>query len=103
MDGWTVDRQPIGHSLAGDGTEWLLYGRFDDARRRLRVDARGFLRERGRFNLYSPTREGRSVGGALDAEYRLTRGIELHVDVTGERGRSDWSTSSVGAGVRWVP
>ena len=103
MDGWTVDRQPIGHPLGGDGTEWLVYGRFDDARRRLRVETRGFVRDRGRFNLYSPTREGESVGGVLGAEYRLTRTIEFHVDAMAERGRGDWSTSSFGAGVRWVP
>jgi hypothetical protein len=103
MDGWTVDRQPIGHPLGGDGTEWLLYGRYDDARRRLRVDARGFLRDRGRFNLFSPTRQGESVGGALGAEYRLTRAVELHLDGTAERGRGGWTASSLAVGVRWVP
>jgi hypothetical protein len=103
MDGWTVDRQPIGHPLGGDGTEWLLYGRFDDARRRLSVDARGFLRERGRFNLFSPTRQGQSFGGALGVEYRLTRAIEAHADVMGEFGRREWDTSSGRVGVRWVP
>jgi len=29
------------------------------------------VRDRGRFNIYSPAREGRSVGGSAGAEYRL--------------------------------
>jgi hypothetical protein len=103
MDGWTLDRQPIGHPLGGNGTEWLLYGRVDDAARRVRVDGRMFTRDRGRYNLYAPTREGRSVGGRLAAEYRLTPELELLVDGSLERGRRDWTTSSLSAGVRWVP
>jgi len=103
MDGWTLDRQPIGHLLGGDGTEWLLYGRYDDAARRVRLDARGFARERGRFNLFAPTREGRSAGAALSAEYRVAAALELRVDAMLERGRRGWSTSSLATGVRWVP
>jgi hypothetical protein len=104
MDGWTLDREPIGHPLGGDGTEWLAYGRFDDAARRLRVDARTFVRERGRFNIYSPSREGRSVGGGLGAEYRLTRALELQAAATLEHGEADggWTASSLSARLRWV-
>lgn len=102
-DGWTLDRQLIGHPLGGDGTEWLVYGTFDDAARKLRVDGRAFSRERGRYNLFAPTREGRSVGGRVALGYRVTPGIELRVDGELERGRRDWTASSMSAGVRWVP
>ena len=103
LDGWTVDRQPIGHPLGGDGTEWLLYGRYDDASRRTRIDGRVFTRERGRYNVFAPTREGRSVGGRIAANYRLTVPVELQVTGELERGRRDWTASSMSVGVRWVP
>jgi hypothetical protein len=103
MDGWTLDRQPIGHPLGGDGTEWLMYSRYDDAPRRIRLDARAFARDRGRYNLFAPTREGRSLGGGLAADYRLTDAFELRVGADVERGRREWSASSLRAGVRWVP
>jgi hypothetical protein len=103
MDGWTVDRQPIGHPLGGAGTEWLLYGRVDDASRRVRFDWRAFTRDRGRFNIYSPAREGRSFGGRAGLEYRLTGDLEVRGAAELERGRGDWTASSVSAGLRWVP
>ena len=103
MDGWTVDRQPIGHPLGGAGREWLLYGRFDDASRRARFDWRAFTRDRGRFNLYAPTREGRSVGARAAVQYRLTGDLELRAGGELERGSGDWTASSVSAGLRWVP
>jgi hypothetical protein len=103
VDGWTLDRRPIGHPLGGDGTEWLAYGRYDDAARRVRLDARGFTRDRGRYNLFAPTREGRSVGGALGADYRVTATLELRMNGGLERGRGGWSESSLSAGLRWIP
>jgi hypothetical protein len=103
MDGWTVDRQPIGHPLGGAGTEWLLYGRLDHAARGLRLDGHAFARDRGRFNLYAPTREGRSVGGRASAQYRLTPAVELRSAVELEQGQGDWTAWSLSAGLRWVP
>ena len=103
MDGWTLDRQPIGHPLGGYGTEWLLYGRYDDAARRSRIDGRVFARERGRYNLFAPSREGRSVGGRLAANYRLAPAVEVQVTGEVEQGARDWTASSVSVGVRWVP
>src|SRR5215204_529510 len=99
MDGWTVDRELIGHPLGGDGTEWLLYGRYDDATRRVRIDGQVFSRERGRYNLFAPTREGRSVGGRASADVRLTPAVELRLSAEVERGARDWTASSVRAGV----
>ena len=103
MDGWTLDREPIGHPLGGDGTEWLLYGRLDDAARRFRADGRVFARDRGRYNIYSPAREGRSVGGSAGAEYRLTTWLEAQASTTIEHGSAGWTASSVTAQLRWVP
>ena len=103
VDGWTLDRRPIGHPLGGDGTEWLAYGRYDDAARRIRLDARGFTRDRGRYNLFAPTRGGRSVGGALGAGYRVTETLELRLNAGIERGRTNWSASETAVGLRWNP
>jgi hypothetical protein len=103
MDGWTLDRQPIGHPLGGDGTEWLVYGRYDDSGRRIRLDARTFVRDRGRFNLYAPTRAGRSTGAALGVEYRAGHGVDVTLDASAEYGARSWRTSSFSAGVRWLP
>jgi hypothetical protein len=104
MDGWTLDREPIGHPLGGDGTEWLLYGRIDDAAHRFRVDTKAFVRDRGRYNIYSPAREGQSAGGSLGAEYRLTRSLELQAAAMLEHGDAGggWTTSSLSARLRWV-
>jgi len=104
MDGWTLDREPIGHPLGGAGTEWLLYGRIDDAAHRFRVDTKAFVRDRGRYNIYSPAREGQSVGGSLGAEYRLTRSLELQAAATLEHGDAEdgWTASSFSARLRWV-
>ena len=103
MDGWTVDRQPIGHPLGGAGTEWLVYGRFDDVVRRVRLDWQAFTRDRHRFNLYAPTRQGGSTGGRASIEYRLTPALELRAGVEIEHGTRDWTASSLSAGLRWVP
>lgn len=99
-DGWTMDRQPIGHPLGGDGSEWLVYGTWDNPSNRLRLNARGFVRERGAYNIYSPEREGRSVGGALSAVYRAASGVDLMLTGALENGESDWHESSLFAGLR---
>lgn len=101
-DGWTVDRQPIGHPLGGDGTEWLLYGSWDDPFSRFRFDARSFIRERGAFNIYAPEREGRSIGGKISAVYRATPNMDLLFTGALEDGEADWRQSSVFAGLRWI-
>jgi hypothetical protein len=101
-DGWTVDRQPIGHPLGGDGSEWLLYGAWDDPSAPLRLDWRAFTRQRGEYNIYAPAREGRSMGGALSLVYRGEDGIDLILTGALERGRTParWTESSILAGVR---
>lgn len=101
-DGWTVDRQLIGHPLGGEGNEWLLYGSWDDPARPVRLNARTFLRNRGPFNLYSPTREGQSVGGQVDVTYRATPKLDVMLDGTLEVGQTDWTASNVFGGFRWI-
>jgi hypothetical protein len=100
-DGWTLDRQPIGHPLGGEGHEWLVYGRWDDPSYPLRLDARLFRRDRGPFNIYSPAREGRSTGGELSGVYRTRPDLEFVLTGALEHGRS-WTESSLFAGVRWI-
>jgi hypothetical protein len=101
-DGWTLDREPIGHPLGGDGYEWLLYGTWDDPANPLRFDARTFLRYRGPYNIYSPTREGRSVGGSLSAVYRATPHLDVVFDGAVEDGHTGWHESSISTGFRWL-
>jgi hypothetical protein len=100
-DGWTLDREPIGHPLDGQGYEWLLYGTWDDPASRLRLDARAFLRYRGPYNNYSPTHEGRSIGGQVSTVYRTTRKLDLVFDGAFENGKTGWHESSLSTGLRW--
>jgi hypothetical protein len=101
-DGWTVDRQPIGHPLGGEGSEWLAYGTWDDPAHRLRFDVRAFHRNRGSYNIYSPDRKGSSVGGEIATVYRSTPNLDLLFRGAFEEGRADWSEASLVAGLRWV-
>lgn len=101
-DGWTVERQPIGHPLGGDGDEWLLYGTWDDPASHLRLDARLFRRDRGPYNIYSPDREGRSFGGQLSTVYRATPRMDVLARGALEDGEADWRESSLFAGLRWI-
>ena len=101
-DGWTVDRQPIGHPLGGQGSEWLAYGTWDDPASRFRFDARGFVRDRGSYNIYAPDRAGRSIGGQLSTVYRTTPNMDLLLTGALEDGKADWRESSLFAGLRWI-
>lgn len=101
-DGWTVDRQPIGHALGGEGSEWLAYGGWDDRGGRFRVTGRAFRRNRGPYNLYSPLLAGSSTGGRLDGMYQLGSRSRLLFDGSAERTASGVSQSSFFAGAQWV-
>ena len=101
-DGWTVDRQPIGHPLGGEGSEWLAYGTWDDPAHRLRFDVRAFKRDRGSYNIYSPEREGRSIGGEISTVYSSTPNLDLLFKGALEDGQADWRETSLFAGLRWV-
>lgn len=102
LDGWTQDRVPIGHSLGGEGVEWLLYATWDAPERGIRIIGRTFTRDRGTHNIYSQTRNGRSVGGALSAAFRTGEQLELTLRGAGEWGRGDWRETSLAAQLRWL-
>lgn len=99
-DGWTHERRPLGHALAGQGTEWLAYGRLDAAGARVRVDAEARLRERGEENLYAPDRAGRSALVAAGAAWRASRRLDLSVRAGIEDGARDWRVTWLNAGAR---
>ncbi len=101
-DGWTLDRQPIGHPLGGDGYEWLLYGTWDDPANPLRLDTRAFLRYRGPYNIYSPAHGGKSSGGSLSAVYRATPNLDVLFTGAFENGRTGWHESAISTGFRWL-
>lgn len=99
-DGWTVNGQPLGHPLGGEGLEWLAYISADLLGARLRLDAQAFLRDRDPDNLFAPEREGRSRGGAVRIEYRARPGFEVWARGMMEDGSADWRESAFAAGVR---
>ncbi|HEX2092267.1 MAG TPA: hypothetical protein VHG28_07680 [Longimicrobiaceae bacterium] len=89
----------LGHPLGGNGTEWLAYGAADLLDARLRLAARVYFRERGEDNLYAPTWEGRSRGGAVSFEWAFGDAFEGFGGVEVEDGRG-WERSAARAGVR---
>lgn len=101
-DGWTANRQPIGHALGGDGREWLASGVWDDVGGRLRVTGRVFRRNRGPYNIYSPLLAGSSTGGRLDGMYQLGSRSRVLFDGSAERTASGVGQSSFFAGAQWV-
>jgi hypothetical protein len=84
--GWADQGVPLGHPLGGEGDEWLLYGRADLLDARLRTGWRLFHRDRKGDNLFMPTREGSSLGGALEVLYRVGGRTDLTLDGFYERG-----------------
>lgn len=103
-DGWADDGVLLGHPLGGHGREWLAYASADLLDSRLRLLTRVFSRDRGDENVYSPTREGESVGGMVRLEFRPMRHAELVVQGTTERGSEGgegrWRETRAYTGVR---
>ena len=101
-DGWTQDGRPLGHPLAGHGSEWSLgaTGTFREAR--VTVDGRAFARDRGTENLYDPERLGESLGTTARVTLLLARGIEAQVGGSIEYGRG-WREHAVAVGLRAFP
>lgn len=97
--GWTHERRPLGHPLAGHGTEWRAYASVDAFAARLRVRGDIRLRDRGDENLYAPARTGTSTAAELRGEWRAARWLDLAL--TGEVERAaDWRASSWSANAR---
>ncbi|HEU4559535.1 MAG TPA: capsule assembly Wzi family protein, partial [Longimicrobium sp.] len=106
---WVVHGRPLGHPLGGEGTETAAYLQAEVMDARLRLSARGFVRDRsdasleayGGGNLFSPQRTGRSTGGVVDAALRLAPRAELRVAGALEDG-DGWSEERLGAWLAWT-
>ena len=91
---WARGVRPLGHPLGGEGWEAAGYARAELLDARLRVDVRGFARERwddsyaalGGGNLFSPARTGRSTGFRAAAAYRLAPRAEVRAAARREAG-----------------
>lgn len=79
--GFVYRGELLGHPLGGEGSEAMAYAQADLMDARLRLEARAFTRDRGdeglsqpqiAGNVYAPLRVGRSVGGGVDAAFRVT-------------------------------
>ncbi|HEX2207780.1 MAG TPA: capsule assembly Wzi family protein, partial [Longimicrobium sp.] len=101
---WARGSHPLGHPLGGEGWEAAGFARAEVMDARLRVDARGFVRERsdaslqahGGGNLYSPARTGRSAGFRAGVAYRPRPHLEVRA--TGRHQAGDgWSESALDA------
>ena len=98
-DGWTTDGRPLGHSLGGHGSEWTASVLAEPTPLAGRLVGRVFVRERGSQNLYDGVRNGRSAGGVLGWEQRLTSRFDLAGRWRYERGQ-DWHEHSGWIGLR---
>ncbi len=92
--GWSDYGVPVGHPLAGEGTEIMTWGTAALWDARLTLRAAAFGRDRGPESTLAPERAGRSAGGWLRAELRLAPRVRLVLDGAGERG-SGWTTSAL--------
>jgi Capsule assembly protein Wzi len=95
---WARGTWPLGHPLGGEGWEAAAYARAELMDARLRVNLRGYARDRseeslgfyGGGNLYSPDRTGRSTGFRAEGAWRLAPRTELRALLAREAG-DGWS------------
>lgn len=97
-EGWTDRGVVMGHPLGGHGTEWALRAGFLSGG--VFANTRLFVRDRGEENLFSPDRQGISVGGTVQGGLRIMTG-ELALAASVERGRGGWAAWGVEIGTRW--
>ncbi|HEX6367335.1 MAG TPA: capsule assembly Wzi family protein [Longimicrobium sp.] len=101
---WARGSHALGHPLGGEGWEAAGFARAELLDARLRVDARGFVRDRsdasyahfGGGNLYAPARTGRSTGVQGGFSYRLRPHVELRARGRAEAG-DGWSEAALDA------
>ncbi|HUP88860.1 MAG TPA: capsule assembly Wzi family protein [Longimicrobiales bacterium] len=102
-EGWTDHGELLGHPLAGHGNEWRLFATSGSALKGWEGAFSGYVRDRGSQNLLAPQREGKSNGGTLELDVRITR--RAHVTLNGEveqgSGDREWTTSKARAALRW--
>ena len=104
--GWASRGAPLGHPLAGEGWEALLYASAELADGRGRVEGRTFRRSRGMDgyvntiqragNLFAPTRSGISWGADVRGAWRPTPRTELTASIFRDAGEG-WSENRVSA------
>ncbi|MGQ0813378.1 MAG: capsule assembly Wzi family protein [Gemmatimonadota bacterium] len=92
---WADDGVLIGHRLGGEGSETAGTVGIATPGGALRGQVRGYIRERGPENVFSPDRAGRSKGGALEIAYRATTALELELGANGEDGNGWTETQFV--------
>jgi hypothetical protein len=89
-DGWTDRGVLLGHPLGGNGLEAAFDWALDPAMSRVLARGRFFVRDRGRENLYSPDRHGRTGGieawlQVMPGRFRLEAGLESEVGAGPDR------------------
>ena len=106
---WAVRGRPLGHPLGGEGAEYAAFAQADLAGARLHLDGRAYLRDYvaeslalyAGGNLFTPNREGRGTGGALDASLRLHSRADLRAGFALESG-DGWREQSFHASLAWL-
>jgi hypothetical protein len=109
---WAVRDRPLGHPLGGEGAEYAAYLQAAGWDARLRLDARGWIRDRsdrsldggvrkGGGNLFTPQRAGRSVGGTADAALRLAPRAEVRATWMLDDGEG-WRESAFSTSLAWT-
>ncbi|CAA9372203.1 MAG: hypothetical protein AVDCRST_MAG68-5637, partial [uncultured Gemmatimonadetes bacterium] len=107
--GWVHRGRPLGHPLGGEGWEAMAYGQGELLDARLRVEGRAFARRRTHeglareqraANLYAPARAG-SLGGSLDAAWRLAPRIDARVSLYRDAG-GGWREQSLRADLSYL-
>ena len=100
LGSWAIDGVTIGHPLGGEGIEHAGIVKFASPGSTVRGRVRGFTRERGAENVFSPERGGKSNGGELELAVRATPRIELELDASTEHGELGWTETRIFVGGR---
>jgi hypothetical protein len=109
---WAAHGRPLGHPLGGEGSEYAAYLQASAWDARLRLDARGWIRDRsdrsllsahnpGGGNLFTPERTGRSTGGTVEAALRLLPRADLRASGWMDDG-SGWREQAFSAALAWT-
>lgn len=96
--GWAHRDLPLGHPLGGEGTESLAWTRVDSKQLPLSLAWRGWMRERGAENLYTPLRQGKSWGTAGELRWRGWNRADAQLSISREAGDA-WSETQLRIGV----
>jgi hypothetical protein len=96
---WTDQGRLLAHPLGGAGRELRLYGLADFTPARIHAGWRVHTRHRERGNLFTPEREGDSLGGGVTVQWKLQDRLELQVDGEFEGG-DGWRASTGNLGLR---